>query len=255
MKTLQFASCQARNSFPACRATVETIGDKLHMPVEFVASGSWRDRMVALDTAAIDVGWICGTWYVRKQSQLQGNIQLLAVPVLRPERYRRLPIYYSDVVVHRESPFSTFADLRGSRWAYNEAGSHSGYNVVRYHLATLGEFTGYFGEVIESGAHQTSLDMIMAGSVDGAAIDSSVLDIEFQRRPLLHESIRIVETLGPSPIPPWVISTSVPAPTREAITDVMLHLHLDAIGDQTLKMADFAFFTVVDDSYYRVRPK
>ncbi len=56
--------------------------------------------------------------------------------------------------------------------------------------------------------------------------------------------------LGPSPVPPWVISTSVPAPIREAITDVMLHLHLDALGDQTLKMADFAFFTVVDDSYY-----
>ncbi|MCP4167439.1 MAG: hypothetical protein GY759_16340 [Chloroflexi bacterium] len=30
----------------------------------------------------------------------------------------------------------------------------------------------------------------------------------------------------------------------------MLHLHLDALGDQTLKMGGFAFFTVVDDSYY-----
>jgi phosphonate transport system substrate-binding protein len=88
--------------------------------------------------------------------------------------YKDRPVYFSDVVVRRDSKFHTFADLRGASWAYNEPGSHSGYNVVGYHLATLGEGSGYFGQVVESGAHQVSLQMILDGRIDASAIDSLV---------------------------------------------------------------------------------
>jgi ABC-type phosphate/phosphonate transport system substrate-binding protein len=31
----------------------------------------------------------------------------------------------------QDSPYRTFADLQGCRWAYNEPNSHSGYNITR----------------------------------------------------------------------------------------------------------------------------
>ena len=57
---------------------------------------------------------------------------------MKHPRYGARPVYYSDVIVHADSSFRHFEDLRGGTWAYNEPGPHSGYNLVRYHLAMRG---------------------------------------------------------------------------------------------------------------------
>jgi phosphonate transport system substrate-binding protein len=165
-------------------------------------------------------------------------------------RYQNRPVYFSDVVVHRESRFQTFADLRGASWAYNEPGSHSGYNVVRYHLATLGETSGYFGQVIESGAHQTSLQMILHHQIDASAIDSTVLELEFQRDPAVRSQVRIIETLGPSPIPPWVILKSLSQELRKALREMLLRMHQDPQGRAILADGQIARFAYVEDGDY-----
>jgi hypothetical protein len=75
----------------------------------------------------------------------------VAAPVLQGARYGGLPIYFSDVIVHADSGISSFSELRGRTWAYNEPLSQSGYGVTRYHLLSIGETGGFFGEVIEAG--------------------------------------------------------------------------------------------------------
>ena len=89
--------------------------------------------------------------------------------------YKDLPIYFSDIVVRRDSPFHSFGDLRGAYWAYHEPTSHSGCNLVRYYLANKGANADYFKRVVGSGAHQESLRMLLANEIDGTAIDSTVL--------------------------------------------------------------------------------
>ncbi len=159
-------------------------------------------------------------------------------------------MYFSDVVVRRRSRFRTFADLRGATWAYNEPHSHSGYNVVRYHLATRGETAGYFGRIIASGAHETSLQLLLAGAIDATAIDTTVLEAELQRHPALQEDLRVVTTLGPSPIPPWVVWQRVPPEVRSAVRELLLHMHQDPHGRTLLMAARVARFVHVDDHDY-----
>jgi phosphonate transport system substrate-binding protein len=91
-------------------------------------------------------------------------IELLAAPVMQGSRYEQRPIYFSDVVVHRDSPFHSLAQLRGASWAYNEPRSHSGHLLTRYYLETRGEGgpEGYFGAVIAAGSHQRALELILA---------------------------------------------------------------------------------------------
>src|SRR5205809_367422 len=81
------------------------------------------------------------------------------------------------------SPPRSFADLRDRAYAYNDPDSHSGYNVPRDHLLRLGETAGYFGRVVASGSHQASIRLVETGEVDASGIDSTVLDLERQRRP------------------------------------------------------------------------
>ena len=80
-------------------------------------------------------------------------------------------------------------------WAYNEPRSHSGYNVVRAYLSGLGETRGFFGKVVESGAHALSLKMILSSQVDGAAVDSTVLEWAIGQRPEVSEQIRVIASL------------------------------------------------------------
>jgi len=247
---LKFTSCMAENADATCRAIVDYLGRKLELRAEFVDGIAWKEREALLDAGRIHVCWICGLPYAWKADADSSMIELCAVPVMRGERYAGRPVYFSDVVVHRESAYASFADLRGSAWAYNEPRSHSGHNVVLHHLATHGHTAGYFGRVVESGAHQASLAMIVNREIDGSAIDSTVLEAELQRHPELACEIKVVATLGPSPMPPWVVLKSLPAHMRDAIRAVLLGMHADAEGAAILDGWHIAHFAAASDADY-----
>jgi phosphonate transport system substrate-binding protein len=247
---LQLTSSQAPNADHIPRGLARYLSARLGVPVAFVDDLPWQEREAQLEAGAIQIGWLCGLAYVRWVDAPQPPLELLAAHVLAGARYRGEPVYYSDVVVRRESAFHSFADLRGAAWAYNEPASHSGSEVVRYHLATLGERAGYFGRAVEAGSHQNALKLIIGGQVDGAAIDSTVLEEEIRRSPALAESIRVVEALGPSPIPPWVIHRSVPPGQREAIRAALFTMHDDPAGQAILAAGHLARFVRVADRDY-----
>jgi phosphonate transport system substrate-binding protein len=169
---------------------------------------------------------------------------------MRLARYRDAPIYFSDVVVRRGSPYQELADLRGASWAYNEPGSQSGYNITRYTLAVRGEANGFFGRVIEAGAHQVSLQMILRGEVDASAIDSTVLERELLDDPSIEAQIRIIGTFGPSPIPPWVTPIGMPSEQHRRLQGCLLGMEADPQGRQILAQAGLRRFAAVSDSDY-----
>ena len=247
---LSATSCQASNADPWVAAVVAYLGDKLGHDIRFVNQIDWEERDRLLDAGQIDIGWICGWPYVRKMRRQPPNLELLAAPVPAGERYGGRPIYFSDVVVRRDSPYQTFADLRGATWGYNEPGSQSGYNVARYHLAQRGETWAYFGRVIRTGGHQNSLRELLAGNLQATAIDSTVLETEFKCRPALRDEVRIVDVMGPSPIPPWVVQTRLPADLRDTLRRLLLDMHHDPAGQAALALGDLARFTAVTDADY-----
>ena len=82
----------------------------------------------------VDAAFICGLAYVELVRLGRADLDPIAAPVLRGERYGDRPVYYSDVIVRRDSPYHRFADLRGRSWSFNEPYSHSGYGVTLYRL-------------------------------------------------------------------------------------------------------------------------
>lgn len=250
MNSLTLSTCQAPNMDFLSRDLAEYLSDHLGLPVHLLIELPWTERDRLLDEGKIDLCWICGLPYVRKADRAPGRITPLVAPVMAGSRYQDRPIYFSDVVVHRDSPFETLADLRGAAWAYNEPGSQSGYGVVRYALAVRGETLGYFGRVIESGAHQTSLQMILRGEVDASAIDTTVLEQELSDDPKIGARIRVIDTFGPSPIPPWVVTEHMPPQMRQALLEVLTRMDSHPDGKTILKKARIARFTTASDRDY-----
>jgi phosphonate transport system substrate-binding protein len=140
--------------------------------------------------------------------------------VLTDPRFGGAPLYSSEVVVQADSTFRSLADLAGARWAVNEPSSWSGYWVT---LSRVGEWS-YFSQVVEAGSHQRALRMVADGRIDGCAIDCQVLAVELRKHPGLAARIRIVESLGPSPIQPVVARSTLSEDEKQALRARLLSL-------------------------------
>ena len=172
------------------------------------------DRLLNHDQ--VDIAFICGLPLIRHNRIAKQPLEILAVPVMQGDRYQQQPIYFADIVVHADSNFYEFGDLAGSRFCYNDRGSNSGYNLLRYQLLqhlqslfpsqTLPPNYQFFRLSQASGSHQNSLQWIASGLADCAAIDSVVMAAELRQFPELAQSLRVIESI-PSPIPPITISS------------------------------------------------
>ena len=240
----------AENMNSVFRRITTYVGARLRIPTESINHIPWQEREKLFDAREIQVCWICGLPYVLKAAEPESRIELLAAPVMIGERYLNRPIYFSDIVVRAESRFQSFADLRGASWVYNEPRSQSGFNIIGHHLRMSGESLTYFGEIIESGAHQTSIRMILDRKADFSAIDSTVLDVECSKDPSLRSMIRIIGTMGPSPIPPWVVLRSLPETLKQRLRNVLFEMHTDPEGAEILEQGRIARFARVDDCDY-----
>lgn len=247
---IRLVSMMAENADFLYRGMAAYLARRAGTAVETVEGVPWWERQRMLSEGEAHVGFLCGLVYAAWADRRAPEVELLGAPVPAGERYGERPVYFSDVVVRRESRFRSFASLRGASWAYNEPASHSGYNVTRWHLGRLGHSGGYFDTVVEAGAHLRALEMVLEGAVDAAAIDSTVLELEQANRPELVERLRPIHTLGPSPAPPGVVSTRLPGDLRAALRGALLSMHEDPEGARVLLRARLARYADVRDRDY-----
>lgn len=226
------------------------LGMKLERKVEFVSGFSYSTINSMLESGMADVGFICGLPYVMKRDKPQPSIDLLLAPVMKDAKYKDKPIYYSYVIVHKDSKVDSFSALRGSRFVFNDEISNSGYNMPRAHLISLGETSGFFGKITRSGSHEESIRMVALGKADVSAVDSLVYDYDLAKNPEYVKQTKILKTLGPAGIPPVVVSTKTPLSLRKNIRDILLEMKNDPAGRAILEKALVDRFVVVDDSNY-----
>jgi phosphonate transport system substrate-binding protein len=229
---------------------VSYVGRCVERPTTLVVGTSFA----AFERGEIDAGFICGLPYVEltrcRDGEQQPAVELLVAPVLQGTRYGDRPVYFSDVIVHRDSAHQTFLDLRGCSWAYNDRGSQSGYNITRYTLVCLGETRGFFGRVVEAGFHQDAIRMVARGAVDAAAIDSQVLAIELRDYPQLKDQVRIIDTLGPSTIQPVVVARRLARPLKDALRAAFHSMGDDHSMRAALDAGFIARFVPINDATY-----
>ncbi|MCM0594326.1 MAG: PhnD/SsuA/transferrin family substrate-binding protein [Gloeotrichia echinulata IR180] len=169
----------------------------------------------------IDLAFICGLPLIRYSQIVLNQWQTLVAPVMESPRYGNYPIYYADVIVNADSNIQKFADLAEKTFCYNDLGSNSGYNLLCHRLTQETSGQNFFSKMLQSGSHQRSIRCVVEGLADCAAIDSVVLEQELKDFPELSQHLRVVEVLGPSPMPPLVVAQ---------------HLGISLIGEMQLAL-------------------
>ncbi len=229
--SLSLVSYLAPNWFGFYQAVADFLSRSLSMETTLTVgvTDPLADPLVLNDR--LDLAFICGLPLIRHHQRRPQQWQALVAPVMIAPRYGDRPVYFADVVVRASSPFSTMDDLAGTAFCYNDLGSNSGYDLPRHWLVQHGYTQSFWGTVVESGAHQRSLQWVAAGMADWAAIDSTVLEQELRTTPALATQIRVIESIGPCPMPPLVGAQRLGLALLEQIRQALLQ------PDDTLQQA------------------
>lgn len=91
--------------------------------------------------------------------------QLCGVDVSFKAVRRGWGVYWTMIVVGRDSEIQTLEDLNGKKWAYPDAGSTSGYLVPSVMFAEQGITPG---ETLEAGGHPQAVQAVYDGQADFA---------------------------------------------------------------------------------------
>jgi phosphonate transport system substrate-binding protein len=243
---IRFATFLAPQLYRIYEHIARYVGEKVGYPADLTVGRAFED----FEAGGVDVGFICGLPYVRLADEPANTVELLAAPVLEGERYRQKPVYFSDVIVRSDSPYTSFDDLGGCTWAYNEPGSHSGYNLVCSSLLERGKTLHYFGTMIKTGSHSRSLQLVLEGRADATAIDSHVLDVVLAQNKDLALQLRVVTMLGPSSIPPVVVARNLDPDLKCRMREALLTIYDDPDMARVLHEGRIDHFVAVTDADY-----
>lgn len=152
----------------------------------------------------------------------RGRLTYVATPVYAGEgggdHHHR-----SRFVVRRGDPAENLPALAGRRAAINDMGSNTGMNLLRRAVAPFHVDGRFFSGVMVTGSHAASLDAVVDGSADVAAIDAVTFHHLVQQAPALARLTRTIGWSLPVPNLPFVTGTAtapaVVALLRQALDD------------------------------------
>ena len=170
-----------------------------------------------------DLGWLCATSYVdligRGREQ---TVQLVGVAWVPDDpAVEGRPLYFADVVVRPESSVADLAALEGCRIGCNDRISLSGYYALVLALRQRSVDPNRFADLVFTGGHRRSLEMLLAGELDAAVVDS-VVRIGAGRSDSAIAELRLIDRLGPWPVQPLVARASMPKPEVLAVKRQLL---------------------------------
>ncbi|MCL5026208.1 MAG: phosphate/phosphite/phosphonate ABC transporter substrate-binding protein [Chloroflexi bacterium] len=223
---------------------VDYLGRKMGRPAEMVQRSSYGETNELVRRGMVDVALVCSGAYVEGRREF--GMELLAAPQVNGET-----VYYSYIVVQKDSPFQSLADLRGKVFAYVDPLSNSGYFAPVEALSAAGEQPGnFFGRTIFTYSHDNSINAVVYGLVDGAAIDSLVYEHFLRREPATVDRLRIVYRSSPYGIPPVVVGPAIDRDLKTKLREVLLDMHQDEEGRHILSDLMIDKFVPIDDAAY-----
>jgi phosphonate transport system substrate-binding protein len=226
------------------RQLIAYVGEKLGQPTDLVQRRSYKEISDLLEKGEVDVAFVCGRPYVLDHARF--GLELLAAPLVYDQ-----PIYYSYVIVPRDSPVQRFEELRGKRYAFSDPLSNSGHLVPVYMLARLGETPErFFTRSIFTYSHSANVEAVAVKFVDGASVDSYVYDYLAATNPRLTDKTRIIERSPPHGITPVVVRADLPAATKARVRTVLLEMDQDPKGREILRQLMIRRFVTVPDPLF-----
>jgi phosphonate transport system substrate-binding protein len=230
------------------RQYLDYLGEQVGLKAEFVDRTDYAEINKLVKSGNVDLAFVCSGPYVDGHRDF--GMELLVAP----QAYGKV-VYYSYIIVPRDSPARGLKDLRGKRFAFTDRLSNSGALVPTYMLAKMGETpASFFQKLIYTSTHDKAIRSVAEKLVDGAAVDSLIYEYMNKTHPEITARIRVVQQSLPYGIPPVVVRAGLDPKFKERMRHVFLTAHTSEKGAAILKgMRIDRFVPIADSAYDPVR--
>lgn len=218
---------------------------KIGKKILLIQRSTYAEINDLIKTENVDIAFVCSLAYVLGNRDF--GMELLAAPQVSRET-----VYYSYLIVPRNSAAESLEDMRGTVFAFTDPLSNTGRLAPSYQLLGLtGETPDtFFKGYVFTYSHDNSILAVADGLVDGAAVDSLVYDRVSKSSPDLTSKIKVIERWGPYGIPPVVVNPDMELHLKEQLRDAFLNLGVSKEGQRILNDLGMEKFVQVDDNIY-----
>lgn len=223
---------------------IEYIGRKAGVPVDIVQRKTYQEVFDLIEQRQVDIAFVCTVPYIIGKEKF--GMGLLAVPKADGK-----PLYYSYVIVPKDSPAKSIEDLKGKLYAYSDQLSNSGYLYPRYRLAKAGYSPKhFFRKWVLTYSHTASIEAVSSGLVDGASVDSYIYNLISFMHPELTSKTRIIEVSPPFGFTPVVVRANFPPKLKSRIRSALVDMEKDPEGKKILRELHLDGFVAGNDTLF-----
>ncbi|MBU1600080.1 phosphate/phosphite/phosphonate ABC transporter substrate-binding protein [bacterium] len=238
------AMISPKEIFSYYQQILDYIGDKLGRKVKLVQRKTYAEVNELMRKGELEAAFVCSGPYVEGKKEF--GMELLVAPQSHGEA-----VYYSYIIVHKDSPIKSIEGLKGKTFAFTDPYSNTGKLVPTYELAKMGKTPdSYFAKYIFTHSHDNSIEAVAEKIVDGAAVDHLIFEYLKATNPKYTSLTKIVKKLGPFGMPPFVVRPGLSPLLKNQIKEILLKMHQDEKGKNILKGIFIDRFVVVDDHLY-----
>lgn len=214
-------------------------------PMQAIFVDSYNELSKLLRDHPEAIGWTCGAPFI--EDNIKDGQQLVSIPLLNGK-----PLYYSLIVRAVGRPERTLSDFGGQVLAYSDPRSNSGFLAPSYRLKQQNiDIRKHFRLLLHVGNHERSIESLINGLADVAAIDEYVW-IEYSKiHPDINNSLEVIERIGPYPFTPLVAGKSVSAHVVERLRKSLENMPKSRRGQQLLSNFGLDGFVQQPVSFYQ----
>lgn len=175
------------------------------------------------------------------------DLEFLATPIVHGKN-----TYQSFVIVRKDNPATSIADLRGTIFAFTDPLSLTGRIYPTATINSMGFKTNdFFKKTFFTASHDKSIDAVAHGVATAAAVDSIIFNSLMQVPGSVAHRVKVIQRSPLFGMPPVVVSPNLEKDTKRLLLKILLNMNHDPVGKIILHALEIDGFKMADLSMYR----
>jgi phosphonate transport system substrate-binding protein len=237
---VQFVPSQAAETLEAKAKPLEKLlGDRLGIPVKVSVSTNYNTIIEAMASKQVDVGFLPPTAYVLAHDKKAADV------ILQSQRYgvkedgsntdQLVDNYKSMIVVKKDSPINSLADLKGKKIAWQDVTSTAGYIYPAAEMKKAGVDPEKDVQGTTVKGHDKGILSVLNGDVDAAAVFEDARNNVKKDKPDVFEKTKVIYRTQGIPNDTVAVRSDMDKAWKDKIAQAFMDIAKDPEGLKIVK--------------------